>query len=212
VFCGALVGGKSDDEVCLNCRQSLPYCMALGVGDIDGKSENFHFSRAVSVFVYQGSVADSIYRFKERGCRRYAKTYAGYLKSVIGHCYATVEFDYIINAPTSKSRVAVRGYDQTQLIARHLSCEIGVQYLDGAMRKRLETPKQQGLSRDSRKLNLTDAFEIVKFDEIDGKTLLLVDDVFTTGSTVDECAYMLIANGAAKVYVATVAVTLMENK
>jgi len=208
VFCNTLIEGKSDDKVCLSCRQNLPYCMALGVGDIDGKSENFHFNRAVSAFVYEDFVANSIYRFKERGCRQYAKTYAKYLSHIIEHLYSGVSFDYIVTIPMTKARIAARGYDQTRLIAEHLSREISVPYLAGAMCKRRETEKQQGLSQDARKLNLTDVFEVVKAYEIDGKTLLLIDDVFTTGSTVDECAYTLVSTGAAAVYVATVAVTM----
>jgi len=209
VFCGGLIKG-GEDETCLACRRSLPYCMAANVGDIDGAAAGFRFIRAVSVFVYKGYVTDSIYRFKERGCRTYAKTYARYLKHTIEHYYGGIKFDYIVSVPMTKAKIGKRGYDQTRLISEHLSREISIPYLVEAMVKVRETTKQQNLTRQERKVNLRNSFEVAKRSEIDGKTLLLIDDVFTTGTTMEECAGELLAHGAEAVYVATVAVTLLD--
>jgi len=212
VFCGGLLKAGDSDETCLSCRQSLPYCMKQGVGEIDGESSDFHFTRAVAAFVYKGYVTDSIYRFKERGCRWHAKTYAKYLKYAVEHYYGDVEFDYIVSAPMTKKKLAARGYDQTRLISEHLSREMKIPYLPGAMTKVRETQKQQGLSQQERKCNLAGVFEVAKPQEIEDKTLLLIDDVFTTGATAEECSYALLAAGASKVYVATVATTLLAKE
>ena len=186
--------------------------MKQGVGEIDGESSDFHFTRAVAAFVYKGYVTDSIYRFKERGCRWHAKTYAKYLKYAVEHYYGDVEFDYIVSAPMTKKKLAARGYDQTRLISEHLSREMKIPYLPGAMTKVRETQKQQGLSQQERKCNLAGVFEVAKPQEIEDKTLLLIDDVFTTGATAEECSYALLAAGASKVYVATVATTLLAKE
>jgi len=204
VFCGQIT--KCDDGVCLGCRQNLPYCMARNVAAVEGEN----FAQAVSAFVYEGFVADSIYRFKERGCRWYAKSYAKYVKLAVEHYFGGIEFDYIVSAPISKGKLASRGYDQTKLIAKHLEREIGVTYLANAIAKVRETQKQQGLSQLERKSNLTDAFEVSRRAEIEARRILFVDDVFTTGSTAEECSYALIANGAAEVYVAAVAATQLS--
>jgi ComF family protein len=205
IFCGELISRKNNDETCLICRQNLPYCMSAELGDVAGDS----FIRAVASFIYEGYVTDSIYRFKARGCQWYAKTYAKYLKYTIEHYYSDMEFDYIVSVPMTKKKLAERGYDQTRLIAEYLNREIDVPYLSDAMKKVKETPKQQGLSQAERKYNLAGVFEVAKAKEIEGKTLLLIDDVFTTGATVEECSYELLANGAESVYVATVATTMM---
>jgi len=205
VFCGGLLKDGTD-ETCLRCRQTLPYTMANDVAEIEGDN----FSRAVSAFVYENYAADSIYRFKSRGCRQYAKTFAKYLVLAIEHYYREESFDLLVSVPMTKKKLAERGYDQAKLIAERLGSEIGVPYLPNALAKIKETAKQQNLSRDERKYNLAGVFEVVKANEIDGKSILLIDDVFTTGATVEECSYALIANGAERVCVATVATTLQK--
>jgi len=204
VFCGELLkNNDGGNDTCLSCRQNLPYCMALDVTEM----ESDNFTRAISAFVYKDYVADSIYRFKSRGCRQYAKTYAKYLAAAIAHYYGDINFDYIINVPTSKRKLAERGYDQTKLIAQRLSSHINIPYLADVLVKSKETQKQQGLSREMRKYNLAGVFEVINPNSIDGKTILLIDDVLTTGATVEECGYTLLANGAESVYVAAVATT-----
>jgi len=182
--------------------------MALNINCIEGDN----FTRVISPFIYKGYVADSIYRFKSRGCRQYAKTFAKYLKLAIEYYYKDVNFDYIVSVPMTKRKLAERGYDQTQLIAQRLSAVLGISHLANALIKSKETAKQQGLSRDERKYNLAGAFEVVKPNEIDGKIILLIDDVFTTGATVEECSYALLANGAKSVYVVTIATTMLESE
>ena len=206
IFCGELLKGKGENETCLPCRKNLPYCMALNIKGIEGDN----FIRAVSAFIYKDYVADSIYRFKSRGCRQYAKTYASYLKLSIEHYYKDITFDFIVSVPMTKRKLAERGYNQAQLIAQRLSSDIGIPYLTNALIKSKETTKQQNLSRDERKYNLAGVFEVAKSNEINGKTILLIDDVFTTGATIEECSYALLANGAESVYAATVAVTMLE--
>ena len=110
----------------------------------------------------------------------------------------------------TKRAIAERGYDQTRLIAERLSREINVPYLVGAMKKVRETKKQQVLSQNERKYNLKNAFAISKLDKVKGSTILLVDDVFTTGSSMEECARMLKLANVSEVYVATVATTMPE--
>jgi ComF family protein len=103
-----------------------------------------------------------------------------------------------------------RGFNQTELIARAaLKCEPSRRLeLKPVLDRTRETQSQIGLSSHQRRENLRGAFAVSKPEEIRGREVLLVDDVFTTGTTVSECARVLRRAGATKVYVATVARTL----
>jgi ComF family protein len=105
-----------------------------------------------------------------------------------------------------------RGFNQSELIARAAlklkPASVCFSLRAGALERRRDTKSQIGLSRHQRRENIRGAFAVPKPDEVNGREILLVDDVFTTGTTVSECARVLRRAGASKVFVATVARTL----
>jgi ComF family protein len=114
----------------------------------------------------------------------------------------------VIPVPLHKSKERQRGFNQAELIARALLKHLpsaGWQLNTMVLRRCRETISQTGLTRLQRSLNVRGAFELRLPDEITGRDILLVDDVFTTGTTVSECARVLRRGGAARVWVATVA-------
>ncbi|MCI0403186.1 MAG: ComF family protein [Acidobacteria bacterium] len=117
----------------------------------------------------------------------------------------------VIPVPLHSSRLRQRGFNQAELIARAaLSRVPGCAAADfhlrtGVLRRKRATDTQTGLTRHQRRENIRGAFEVTRPAEIAGKEALLVDDVFTTGTTVSECAKVLLRAGAARVLVATVA-------
>lgn len=118
----------------------------------------------------------------------------------------------VVPVPLHSKKLRQRGFNQSELITRaalKLKPAIARLQLNAALlARRRETKSQIGLSRHQRRENIRGAFVVTKPDEMNGREILIVDDVFTTGTTVSECARILRRAGAAKIYVATVARTL----
>jgi len=117
------------------------------------------------------------------------------------------EVDMIIPVPLHPRRLKERGFNQSQLLGRVLAEELNIPCDPFALIRTKDTDPQVGLSEKERRKNVRGAFEIDQRREflVRGKTLLLVDDVMTTGATVEECARTLKSAGAEKVYVLTMA-------
>jgi ComF family protein len=118
----------------------------------------------------------------------------------------------VVPVPLHAKKLRQRGFNQSELIARAASklklAASLFQLSPGLLERRRETKSQIGLSRHQRRENIRGAFVVAKPREVKGREVLVVDDVFTTGTTVSECARILRRAGATKVYVATVARTL----
>ena len=115
--------------------------------------------------------------------------------------------DYLIPVPLHPARLIMRRYNQAALISGVLSKAVDVPHLPTAMKRVRATPPQGYLTSDERAVNVQEAFDIpLKYQEmIKGKSIILVDDVLTTGATVNECAKLLYSHGAGQVDVLTLA-------
>lgn len=113
-------------------------------------------------------------------------------------------FDVIVPMPMHKRRQRDRGFNQAELLARHLSRRSGIPCVLAAKRSKNTTP-QAGLTSHKRRTNVQGAFEALRPEAIRGKSVLLIDDVLTTGATASACGSVLRRNGAASVTVLTVA-------
>jgi ComF family protein len=109
------------------------------------------------------------------------------------------DLDMLIPVPLSLARLAERGYNQAALIAFPIAIGLRIPYDTRSLIKVRDTRPQVGLSYEQRKLNLSDAFS-VNATKVNGKRVLVVDDVTTSGSTLNECAKVLIEIGAKEVY------------
>jgi ComF family protein len=117
----------------------------------------------------------------------------------------------VVPVPLHSRKLGQRGFNQSELIARaalKLKCDANFQLNAALLQRRRETQSQIGLSRHQRRENIRGAFVVARPSDLHGGEVLVVDDVFTTGTTVSECARVLRRAGASKVYVATVARTL----
>ena len=118
----------------------------------------------------------------------------------------------VVPVPLHARKLRQRGFNQAELIARVaaklMPAESRLPLGAELLHRCRETQSQIGLSRNQRRQNMRGAFAVAKPEEVSGREILLVDDVFTTGTTVSECARMLRRAGASKVFVATVARTL----
>lgn len=115
-----------------------------------------------------------------------------------------LEFDLVSYVPLSKKRMIRRGYNQSQMIASELSQLTGVCLYQGLIKNK-ETKTQVGLTRKERIKNLEGAFIVKNKERLEGKKIVLIDDVITTGATLDQCAQVLKIAGAKKVWGLTIA-------
>jgi ComF family protein len=117
----------------------------------------------------------------------------------------TIKFDTIISVPLHRQRELNRGYNQSRLISGALSRKLGLPDNSKLLQRVRNTQSQSLLAREERSLNLVDAFAVVDTSGVKGKNILLVDDIMTTGYTLNECAKALKAAGARTVVGAVVA-------
>jgi ComF family protein len=169
--------------------------------------------KAAAYGSYAGALRDLIHMLKYDQVRPAANVLGRMLSEVIGDLEPRFEDSsvLVVPVPLHSAKFRVRGFNQAELIAR-AALKLSVRrehysLCDGLERTR-ETLSQIGLSRHQRRENLRGAFRVKSLDTVNGREVLLVDDVFTTGTTVSECARVLRRAGATRVWVATVARTL----
>jgi ComF family protein len=118
--------------------------------------------------------------------------------------------DLLIPTPLGKKRLKERGYNQVGLVAQPLAYQLGLRYAPDALKKTRETRSQVGLTIAQRSENVQDAYE-ADLEVVEGKSVLIMDDVATTGSTISACTNALRSAGAQEVYVLTIARALSHH-
>lgn len=171
-------------EICLECKNVLP-----------------KYKKAVSAIVYEDGGVALIAKFKNGGA--YLKEYFADL--LYEKLKELPPPDCIVYVPLTKKSLSRRGYNQTKLLAKALSERTAIPVIYGALEKVKETAQQKILTRKERRENLKGAYRAVKKDELAGKTVLVSDDVLTTGATADEVCSAVLKAGATQVYFASVA-------
>jgi len=197
VFC-ARVLDKTDDGWCDKCTESLPFA------DNQGKQNGEVFDFCVSPLYYTGVVRRSILRYKFKGASHYADVYGKFLAECIRE-NPELKYDIISWVPLSGKRERKRGYDQAMLLALSTALsldDVAVETLE----KPVDVQAQSELGdRAQRSANISGAFVASDPEIIAGKRVLLIDDVVTTCSTLDECAKILLSAGASGVVCAALA-------
>ena len=116
--------------------------------------------------------------------------------------------DMVIPVPLHRARERERGFNQSEVLAEGISRAIGISLTKGIMKRKRNTKDQTYLNAQQRAENVREAFVVTQPENIDGKRVILVDDVMTTGATLNECARMLLEVGATRVFAATLAVVV----
>jgi len=172
------------------------------------------YARAVAYGSYEGGLRDLIHMLKYQQVRPAGNVLGRMLAEVLAELEPSFRDAkvLVIPVPLHRSKLRQRGFNQAEQVAR-LALKLSPsrdRYLlcsDGLERVR-ETQSQTGLTRHQRRENLRGAFRVAHPEQVSGREILLVDDVFTTGTTASECARILRRAGATRVWVATVARTL----
>lgn len=198
---------------CVICHRLLeldeprlcPNCAAVVPEPIAGARRGGHYKRWVSALWYRDTVRASFMRYKFGGCRFYAGYYGPLLAKAVKTRLGT-NYDLMTYIPVHPLRRRRRGYDQTRLLAEQAEALLGIA-LYATLRKRRRKPQSKTVDIEDRIANIRGAFTVLDPAQIQGKRILLIDDVLTTGATVSEAARVLLEAGAKSVDVATLAVT-----
>lgn len=166
------------------------------------------FTAARAAVAFDGPVRDLIHRFKYSKQVRLRRPLGLIMAGRLAPFVAEASPDLIIPVPLHIKRLRSRGFNQALLLASLLARQWGVRLSRHNLQRTRWTEPQVDLSPDERVKNVRGAFHIANPREIAGRRVMLVDDVYTTGSTVKECARILRQAGASAVYVATVAIAL----
>ena len=205
---------KFNSYVCKTCFNELSFVdpsiikLSTRVKKFNANPLNgSYIDECISSFFHNGLIAKSIWSFKFRNKTSLVKMFSYYMYVSISQTYTNINFDLITYIPMYKKREQQRGYNQAQLLASHLSKLLDVP-LVSALTKIVNTAIQHNLSANLRETNVIGVYKIKNKKIIDGKKILLIDDIITTGHTLNEASKILKKNGAAKVYCATIATPL----
>ena len=160
--------------------------------------------------MYEGTAKQGILRLKSLYKEESAEAFAFALSIVIRREYGNIPFDCITYVPVSKKVRRDRGFNQCELLARFLSTYTRIP-LQELLVKTVDTEPQKNLSAMERSGNVLGVFDVKNDFSPKGKTILLLDDIMTTGATLNECAKMLTIAGAQAVYAVAATITSVAN-
>ena len=197
ILCGKLLR-DAETDLCHSCRIDSPEC----------HKNNLIFSFLDSwtaVWYYDGYIRKSLHRYKFGRARHYAAGYGRLLAMRLTEMHPE-GFDVLTWVPVSRIRKFTRGYDQVELLALAVGRELGMEPV-GTLRKLRNNPPQSGISgEEKRRANVLGVYRAVDPEGIQGKRVLLLDDIITTGATAGECARVLLTAGAKEVHCGCIAV------
>ena len=158
-----------------------------------------------SYAVYEGTLRAIVHRFKYGRKVRLGRRLARLLLWIWKQDPQFQEAEVLLPVPLHWRRERKRGFNQSRILAQYLSHWTGIPWERRALRRQRNTPSQTGLSRRQRRLNLAATFEVRRPEPVKDRVCLLIDDVFTTGATLNEVARVLKRAGARKVMAMTLA-------
>ena len=197
-----------------------PFCKHCGI-HLDSDNKNFcpkcefdfgFHDGGISIALYEKPLSTLIHRLKYQKEIGIAKLISRLALSrlVSSQQIDSLKSDLIHPVPLFSKRQSARGFNQSALIAGAIASETGMHYADNLLKRVRDTKSQTGLTYDERAMNVQNAFAVRNDVDLNGRSVLLVDDVMTTGATIQECARALKNAGAGTVKFITVARQLLE--
>lgn len=188
-LCGRFHDGEGEGHICSRCLERAPA-----------------FSLHRSCGAYSGTLKDVILLFKYRKYAPLSRPLAEFAeRCLISDQRLWAGVDFLMPVPLHPARKRERGFNQSRLLARDLGRLRGMTVLEGCLVKAKNVPPQAGLRAAEREDNVKKAYAVRRRRKVRGKTLILIDDVSTTGATLRECARVLVEAGAKDVRAVTLA-------
>ncbi len=203
------------EKICSSCIDgfkliSPPWCIRCGKKLMeestlcsDCENAEHIFTRGRSLYEYASS-AMSIYRFKYGGRREYAEYYGEQIAEYLGDFIRKVNPDALVPIPLYKGKLNKRGYNQAEELAKAITKYTGVPTERGLLKRVKNTTAMKMLSRGERRANLKNAF-IISRNSVKLRTIIIIDDIYTTGTTLDEAARVFKDAGVDNIFFITLA-------
>jgi ComF family protein len=183
---------KNNEYCCKVCGRPIEY----GEKCTFCNCEKIYYDRGMCLYEYEGSVRDAVIRFKMYDRPDYAEFFGDEMFKFFVENNMKKEYDYVTAVPMHISGIKKRGYNQSELLAKRFAKNAGLEYMN-LLSKPKNIKPQHTLKRDERRKNVKNAFN--SLCDLSGKSVLLIDDIITTGSTVNECCRILKKAGAKNV-------------
>lgn len=208
----------NSELICKDCKPKLKYileprCKKCGKQLIsqeqeycyDCKNKTHIYKEGLAGFSHVGVIKKSIYDIKYSNKREYVDFYVNEISKLYKRYILRWNCDGIIPVPLHFRKKLSRGYNQAEIIAKAFSKELGIKMYSNLLKRHKNTRPQKELNDIQRKKNLENAFKINK-NIVELKKVILVDDIYTTGSTIDACAKELLNNGTEEVYYLSISI------
>ncbi len=211
---------EGEKGICPDCLSKIhwiepPFCSICGTPFVSKEVSNHpcgacmmkrkYFTMARAVGCYEGSLQEAIHRWKYEGKTTLNPIFGEWMAEGLNRYWDPGLFDLLIPVPLHRERLRERGFNQALLLAKELSRQTGIPYRKKILQKKKPTLPQVNLSGAEREKGVRGSFDVIEREELERRSILLVDDVYTTGATVNECSKMLLTAGAARVDVFTLA-------
>ena len=190
MHCGRPFGDINPREFCYECVKK-------------GYDKRSNIVQIKSLFRYKGVIKNAMYRFKYSNKREYASYFAQVAVQEYGAWFRQIGVDVIVPVPMYPKKQRKRGYNQAACFAKELSHLLDVPTDTNLVKRIVDTTPQKNLDAKERKNNLKNAFQIIKY-VVQYRCVLVVDDIYTTGSTAEAVAHELIKQGTRRVYLLTI--------
>ncbi len=217
VICAKSLEADNKRHLCLGCWNKIrlvkePICSKCGRYSTvspcsDCRIRGFRFSKARSAGIYDGVLRECIHLLKYNRKTYLAKPLANLMVSSSGSDSFLKGCDFIVPVPLYPRKEREREFNQSELLAREVGRIVAIPLSIGNLRKVKSTPSQTKLKQKERLENVKGVFRVKNPALFSGKCLLLIDDLFTTGATVNECSKVLLKSGVREVRVLTIART-----
>ncbi|MCM1157904.1 MAG: ComF family protein [Bacteroidales bacterium] len=216
-FCGE-IRPFGELLVCGGCLKGLkrvapPYCMRCGK-TVDSEETEYcgdceripkSYERGFPAFVYQGAVKTAIYDFKYKNQRSYGALFARFICLFYEEQIKALRIDGIVPVPVHRRKKRLRGCNQAEVLAKQMGRRLRIPVFPDYLVRTEDTSPQKELDDRARIKNLKNAFKMGE-NKIKLSKVLLVDDIYTTGATVEACTRVMLSGGTEKVYYASLAI------
>ena len=196
-FCGKI----NKDFLCKDCEEKIDFMI----------NQKMHFKlsknyeKYLCVFPYEGEIREKILDYKFKDKSYIYKTFSKIILKSKKICSYLEKYDIITDVPIHKKRKSQRGYNQSELIAKEIGKNIKNLEYKKTLKKVKNNVRQSSLNHIKREDNVRNAYQIINKEIIFNKKIVLFDDIYTTGSTVNECSRVLKENGAKEILILTLA-------
>lgn len=177
--------------LCNKCRKMLEGQAILRMDSYNDKNEEKNFTEHIYAFQYEGMIRRLIINYKFNDKSYLYRTFMNFLLKDKNFFEFIKKYDTIVPVPISKKRQKERGYNQSELIAKEISVNVGLTLEKDCLFKIKNIIEQSKLNKEERLKNIQNVYELQNEERLYNKNILIVDDIYTTGSTVNECCRML---------------------